>query len=315
MKRSGTATVVKHTGSHYLLSELPVWAPFTAVIRGRVRLSGSTSTNPVAVGDRVEFRADSDSADEKTPATIEKILPRTNCVVRRSTNLSRESHVIAANLDRVFLVVTMEFPQVKREFVDRFLVTCEAYGVRAVILVNKVDIREDFIEEEMRDFESIYRSAGYEVLEVSAITGEGIEGLRTLCSEGVSLFSGVSGVGKSSLIKALDPALEVRIGEISLSHLQGRHTTTFYEMHPLSGGGFIIDTPGIRGFGIVDISSEELSAYFPEMLRVMEECRFKPCTHTHEPGCAVKKAVDEGIISPERYNSYLGMLEEDTKYR
>lgn len=315
MKRSGTATVVKHTGSHYLLSELPVWAPFPAVIRGRVRLSGSTSTNPVAVGDRVEFRIDSDSADEKSPATIEKILPRTNCVVRRSTNLSRESHVIAANLDRVFLVVTMEFPQVKREFVDRFLVTCEAYGVRAVILVNKVDIREDFIEEEMRHFESIYRSAGYEVLEVSAITGEGIEGLRTLCSEGVSLFSGVSGVGKSSLIKALDPALEVRIGEISLSHLQGRHTTTFYEMHPLSGGGFIIDTPGIRGFGIVDISSEELSAYFPEMLRVMEECRFKPCTHTHEPGCAVKKAVDEGIISPERYNSYLGMLEEDTKYR
>lgn len=315
MKRSGTATVVKHTGSHYLLSELPVWAPFTAVIRGRVRLSGSTSTNPVAVGDRVEFRVDSDSADEKTPATIEKILPRTNCVVRRSTNLSRESHVIAANLDRVFLVVTMEFPQVKREFVDRFLVTCEAYGVRATILVNKVDIREDFIEEEMRDFEGIYRSAGYEVLEVSAITGEGIESLRTLCSEGVSLFSGVSGVGKSSLIKALDPALEVRIGEISLSHLQGRHTTTFYEMHPLSGGGFIIDTPGIRGFGIVDISSEELSAYFPEMLRVMEECRFKPCTHTHEPGCAVKRAVDEGIISPERYNSYLGMLEEDTKYR
>lgn len=315
MKRSGTATVVKHTGSHYLLSELPVWAPFPAVIRGRVRLSGSTSTNPVAVGDRVEFRIDSDSADEKSPATIEKILPRTNCVVRRSTNLSRESHVIAANLDRVFLVVTMEFPQVKREFVDRFLVTCEAYGVRAVILVNKVDIREDFIEEEMRDFEGIYRSAGYEVLEVSAITGEGIESLRTLCSEGVSLFSGVSGVGKSSLIKALDPALEVRIGEISLSHLQGRHTTTFYEMHPLSGGGFIIDTPGIRGFGIVDISSEELSAYFPEMLRVMENCRFKPCTHTHEPGCAVKRAVDEGAISPERYSSYLGMLEEDTKYR
>lgn len=315
MKRSGTATVVKHTGSHYLLSELPVWAPFPAVIRGRVRLSGSTSTNPVAVGDRVEFRIDSDSADEKSPATIEKILPRTNCVVRRSTNLSRESHVIAANLDRVFLVVTMEFPQVKREFVDRFLVTCEAYGVRAVILVNKVDIREDFIEEEMRDFESIYRSAGYEVLEVSAITGEGIEGLRTLCSEGVSLFSGVSGVGKSSLIKALDPALEVRIGEISLSHLQGRHTTTFYEMHPLSGGGFIIDTPGIRGFGIVDISSEELSAYFPEMLRVMEECRFKPCTHTHEPGCAVKEAVENGEISSDRYYSYLGMLEEETKYR
>ena len=248
-------------------------------------------------------------------ATIENIHPRTNYIIRKSVNLSRESHIIASNLDRVFLVVTVEFPQVKREFVDRFLVTCEAYGIHATILINKTDIKEDFILEEIRDFERIYRGAGYEVLEISARSGEGIGELKQLCSEGVSLFSGVSGVGKSSVIKALDPSLDIRTAEISLSHLQGRHTTTFYEMHPLSGGGFVIDTPGIRGFGIVDISSEELSTYFPEMLKVMDGCRFKPCTHTHEPGCAVKEAVESGAVSQERYNSYLGMLQEDSKYR
>ena len=309
----GEAVVVKHTGSRYLLSELPRWEPFEAVIRGKVRLKGSTSTNPVAVGDRVEYSVS--ESGEDSVAAIDRILPRTNYIIRRSTNLSRETHVIAANLDRVFLVVTMAFPEVKRAFVDRFLVTCEAYGVKAVIIINKVDIREDFLIEEMRAFEEIYRGAGYTVLEVSARTGEGVEELRSLCCEGVSLFSGVSGVGKSSLIKALDPSLEVRTAEISLSHLQGRHTTTFYEMHPLAAGGFIIDTPGIRGFGLVDIPSGELSTYFPEMLRVMDDCRFKPCTHTHEPGCAVKAAVEAGAISPDRYASYLGMLEEETKYR
>ena len=313
MKKTGTATVVKHTGSHYLLSELPVWDPFPAVIRGKVRLKGNTATNPVAVGDKVDYSIDTDA--EEQMATIENIHPRTNYIIRKSVNLSRESHIIASNLDRVFLVVTVEFPQVKREFVDRFLVTCEAYGIHATILINKSDIKEDFILEEIRDFERIYRGAGYEVLEISARSGEGIGELRRLCSEGVSLFSGVSGVGKSSVIKALDPSLDIRTAEISLSHLQGRHTTTFYEMHPLSGGGFVIDTPGIRGFGIVDISSEELSTYFPEMLKVMDGCRFKPCTHTHEPGCAVKEAVESGAVSQERYNSYLGMLQEDSKYR
>jgi len=311
MKKCGTATVVKHTGSHYLLSELPVWAPFQAVIRGKVRLQGSTSTNPVAVGDKVDYSIE----DNEDMALIEAIHPRTNYVIRRSANLSRESHVIAANLDRVFLVVTMAFPEVKRAFVDRFLVTCEAYRIRCTILINKCDIREEPLPEMISDFENIYREAGYEVLELSARTGEGLDTLREMCSSGVSLFSGVSGVGKSSLIKALDPSLEVRTGEISLSHLQGRHTTTFYEMYNLASGGFIIDTPGIRGFGIVDIPTEELSTYFPEMLRVMDECKFKPCTHTHEPGCAVKKALEEGGISQERYSSYIGMLEEEHKYR
>jgi len=311
MKKSGTATVVKHTGSHYLLSELPEWAPFPAVIRGKVRLKGSTSTNPVAVGDKVDYSC----GENDEMASIESIHPRTNYVIRRSANLSRESHIIAANLDRVFLVVTMAFPEVKRAFVDRFLVTCEAYRIKCVILINKCDIREEPLTEMMEEFGNIYRGAGYEVMEVSARTGEGIEALRQMCSAGISLFSGISGVGKSSLIKALDPSLEVRTGEISLSHLQGRHTTTFYEMYNLASGGFIIDTPGIRGFGIVDIPNGELSTYFPEMLRVMDDCRFKPCTHTHEPGCAVKKALEEGLISEERYQSYIGMLEEEHKYR
>ena len=313
MTRTGTATVVKHTGSHYLLSELPQWELFPAVIRGRIRLKGSNSTTPVAVGDLVDYSIDTDSAEPM--GNIEAIHPRRNYIIRRSANLSRESHIIASNLDRVFLIVTMAFPEVKQAFVDRFLVTCEAYRIPVVILINKTDLTREFMQEQTEDFENIYRGAGYEVMAVSARTGENIEALRDMCRDSVSLFSGVSGVGKSSLIKALDPTLEVRTGEISLSHLQGKHTTTFYEMHPLSSGGFIIDTPGIRGFGIVDIEKEELSTYFPEMLRVMDDCRYKPCTHTHEPGCAVKQAVDDGLISAERYNSYLGMLEDERKYR
>ncbi|MBO4535954.1 MAG: ribosome small subunit-dependent GTPase A [Bacteroidales bacterium] len=302
----GTATVVKHTGSHYLLSVLPEWAPFPAVIRGKLRLAGSKATNPVAVGDRVEFE----------DGTITKILPRKNYLIRRSTNLSRESHIIAANLDRVFLLVTLILPETKLAFVDRFLVTCEAYGIHPVILINKIDLyTEPELQEMLADFKALYRHAGYEVLEISATKGTGLAQVRALCREGLTLFSGASGVGKSSLLKALDPTLDPKIGEISLSHLQGKHTTTFYEMHPLTGGGFVIDTPGIRGFGLVDIEPEELSTYFPEMLRVMDDCRFKPCTHTHEPGCAVKQALEDGRVSPERYASYLGMLEEEHKYR
>ena len=306
MESKGTATVVKHTGSHYLLSELPLWRPFEAVIRGKLRLTGSKSTNPVAVGDRVTFE----------DGTITGVLPRKNYVIRRSTNLSRENHIIAANLDRVFLVMTVILPETKLAFVDRFLVTCEAYGIHPVIVMNKTDLyTERELQEQMEWVADIYRNAGYEVIGTSTRTMQGIDRVRELCRNGVCLFSGQSGVGKSSLLKALDPTLDPKIGEISLSHLQGKHTTTFYEMHPLSGGGFVIDTPGIRGFGLVDIESGELSKYFPEMLKVMDSCRYMPCTHTHEPGCAVKEAMERGEISAERYGSYLGMLEEETKYR
>ena len=349
----GEATVVKHTGSHYLLAQLPQWNLFPAVLRGKIRLKGSNATNPVAVGDRVAFEAEVPEdalADNgqvvaengrrvsleymnlENPAAITAVSPRSNYIIRRSTNLSRQSHIIASNLDRAFLVVTLDFPQVKLPFLDRLLVTCEVYNVPATIVLNKCDLYGPEHEDMRAAFHEIYEGAGYPVVEVSARTGQGVEMLRDMVSgkvlpDGtpnesydpsrpvVSLFSGVSGVGKSSLIKALDPALEPRVGEISDAHEQGRHTTTFYEMYSLATGGFIVDTPGLRGFGLVDLKKEEIALYFPEMLNFSEGCRFTPCTHTHEPGCAVKEAVENGDITYDRYSSYLGMLEEEGKYR
>ncbi len=374
------ATVVKNAGSHYLLSELPKWDPFPAVLRGKVRLQKSSATNPVAVGDQVSYI----TADEKGPlfrvasqpytgkcstgaipsAVITDILPRQNYVIRKSTNLSRQAHVIAANLDQAVIAVSLFFPEIKLPFLDRILVTCEVYKIPVVIVLNKVDLYRDEAPEALAEFHRIYEGAGYRVIDTSCKTGEGIAELREACAGKLSLFSGESGVGKSSLIKAVDPSLDPKIGNISLAHLQGKHTTSLYEMYPISsfagrgmppedlstpgqgqgegpvacdgrgrseqsersssGGihsagieaaGYIIDSPGLRGFGLVDLEKEEISKYFPEMLRVADECRFVPCTHTHEPGCAVKAAVDAGEISAERYNSYLGMLEEDGKFR
>lgn len=314
----GQATVVKHTGSHYMLSCLPEWNLFPAVLRGKIRLKGSTATNPVAVGDVVNYEADADSLEQVTlenSAVITSVDPRRNYIIRKSTNLSRQSHIIAANLDRAFLVITLDFPQVKLPFLDRLLVTCEVYNVPPVIVLNKCDLYGPEHEDMYAAFHEIYEGAGYRIVDVSAHTGQGVDELREIISDGVSLFSGVSGVGKSSLIKALDPSLEPRVGDISDAHEQGRHTTTFYEMYSVHSGGFIVDTPGLRGFGLVDLKKEEIALYFPEMLKVAEDCRFAPCTHTHEPGCAVKEAVENGEISYDRYSSYLGMLDEEGKYR
>ena len=314
----GKATVVKNAGSHFLLSRLPEWAPFPAVLKGKIRLSGSEATNPVAVGDVVTYEY-SEEPSLTHPASIMEVVDRKNYVIRKSTNLSRQSHVIASNLDRAFIVVTLYFPEIKLQFLDRILLTCEVYGIPATIILNKIDIFRKEFPEELADFHRIYESAGYPVIETSALTGEGIESLREATGSKedsrICLFTGESGVGKSSIIKALDPNLDPKIGDISIAHLQGKHTTSLYEMYPLSSGGFIIDSPGLRGFGLVDLKKEEIGLYFPEMLREMKGCRFTPCTHTHEPDCAVKRAVDEGRISPERYNSYLGMLEEDKKFR
>ena len=310
----GVATVVKNAGSHYELSALPAWELFPAVLRGKVRLERSGATNPVAVGDRVRYEMDG-PANEEHPAVITEILPRDNYIIRRSTNLSRQSHVIAANLDQAVIVVSLLFPEIKLPFLDRILVTCEVYKIPALIALNKVDLYREELPEMVTSFRRIYEGAGYPVLEVSARTGEGVDALRERCRGRINLFSGESGAGKSSRIKALDPALDPKIGKISAAHLQGKHTTSLYEMYRLASGGFVIDTPGLRGFGLVDLEKEEISKYFPEMLREMDNCRFVPCTHTHEPGCAVKAAVDAGRISPERYNSYLGMLEEDQKFR
>ena len=314
MTVKGEATVVKHTGSHYLLAQLPEWDLFPAVLRGKIRLKGSTATNPVAVGDKVAFEADG-LISEENPAAITAVHPRKNYIIRKSTNLSRQSHIIAANLDRAFIIATIDYPEIKLPFLDRILVTCEVYNVPVTIVLNKVDLYRESHAEMLAAFHEIYEGAGYPVMEVSARTGEGVDALRDACRGHVSLFSGVSGVGKSSLIKALDPSLDPKVGEISEAHVQGKHTTTFYEMYALSSGGFIVDTPGLRGFGLVDLKKEEIALYFPEMLRVSEGCRFAPCTHTHEPGCAVKEAVEAGEISYDRYSSYLGMLDEEGKYR
>ncbi len=311
---TGEATVVKNTGSHFLLSRLPEWELFPAVLRGKVRLEGSDSTNPVAIGDRVLYETEAEPT-ETSPALIREVLPRRNHLIRKSVNLSKRSQVIAANLDQAVIVTSLLFPELKWPFLDRILVTCGVYGIPAVIALNKVDLYRDAVPELVDSFIKIYESAGYRVIQTSSVSGEGIEELKDACRDRLNLFSGESGVGKSSLIKALDPSLKPKIGSISGAHLQGRHTTSLSETYRLCSGGYIIDTPGIRGFGLVNLEKEEIYKYFPEMLRCSDNCRFVPCTHTHEPGCAVKQAVDEGSISEERYNSYLGMLEENGKFR
>lgn len=312
--KTGIATVVKNAGSHYVLSELPAWDLFPAVLRGRIRLKSSAITNPIAVGDQVGYTLDGVPSPEH-PALITHVCERRNYVIRRSTNLSRQAHIIAANIDMAYLVVSLYFPEVKLPFLDRLLVTCAVYGIPATIVLSKVDLYGEEDPSGVENFLRIYRSAGYRVIGTSIRTGSGIDGLRAACAGRINLFSGESGVGKSSLIKALDPALDPKVGDISLAHLQGRHTTSLYEMYRLASGGYVIDSPGLRGFGLVDLGKEEIAKYFPEMLSASAACRFTPCTHTHEPGCAVKAAVDAGTIAPERYASYLGMLEDDRKFR
>lgn len=277
-------------------------------IRGRLRLKGVRSTNPVVVGDRVVVEPDGDSS------VIVEIVPRRNYVIRRASNLSKESHIIAANIDHALLIVTLHSPTTPKEFVDRFLITCEAYKVPVSIVLGKADTLTEEWEAEAEEFTAIYEDAGYEVLRLSSTTGEGVEHIRAMLRGRTTLVAGNSGVGKSTLIGSIDPTLDIRTGEISDSHQQGKHTTTFSTMYPLEGG-YIIDTPGIKGFGLIDIDDKELCRYFPEMMRLAPECRFYNCTHTHEPGCAVTEAVKEGRVAWSRYESYLKILDEDDKYR
>ena len=304
MESRFTATVVRATGSWY--DVLHDGAMLRCRIRGKLRLKGVRSTNPVVVGDEAVCEADGGDC------VIVDIVPRRNYVIRRASNLSKESHIIAANVDQALLMVTLRSPETPKEFADRFLVTCEAYKVPAAILLSKVDLQD---AEAVTEFRAVYEGAGYRVLEVSAKEGRGVEEVRELLAGRTTLVSGNSGVGKSTLIQTIDPSLDIRTGEISDSHHKGRHTTTFSTMYPLAEGGAVIDTPGIKGFGLLDIDDAELWHYFPEMMRGAPGCRFYNCTHTHEPGCAVVEAVKAGEIAWSRYESYLKILDDDEKYR
>ena len=277
-------------------------------MRGKLRLRGVRSTNPVVVGDTVHCECGEDGE-----WVIVDIAPRHNYIIRRASNLSKESHIIAANIDRAMLVVTLVEPVTAVEFIDRFLVTCEAYKVPVTILLAKIDLLQDS-PEVVEQFHRVYEGAGYEVIDISATQGIGVERVKEMLSGKTTLLSGNSGVGKSTLIGAIDPTIDIRTGEISDSFHKGKHTTTFSTMYRVADG-FIIDTPGVKGFGLIDIDEKELWHYFPEMISRAGECKFFNCTHTHEPHCAVMEAVKSEEIAFSRYESYLKILDEDDKYR
>ncbi|MDR1169243.1 MAG: ribosome small subunit-dependent GTPase A [Prevotellaceae bacterium] len=305
-----TGLIVKHTGSNYTVRSSSGQL-YLSTVRGKLRLKDMKTTNPIAVGDKVIF-----SAVSEGKGIITDITPRKNYIIRRSTNLSRQAHILAANIDRVFLIVTLTSPETRYEFIDRFLVTAEAYKIPACIVVNKTDLLvTDNLKKELEHFKQVYSSAGYTILEVSALKGTNIDRIKSEIPEKISLFSGNSGVGKSAIMNSLSSSLKLKTGEISKAHNKGMHTTTFYEMFEINGG-FVIDSPGIKGFGLIDIDRSELYHYFPEIFRISAGCKFGMCSHTHEPECAVKAAVESGEISESRYTGYLKILEGDgDKYR
>ena len=280
-------------------------------IRGKMRLKTSRTTNPVTVGDIVDF----DVEPNAETGNINEVKDRKNYIIRRSSNLSRESHIIAANIDQAMLVVTVEFPETKVEFIDRYLATAEAYSIPTIILFNKIDLYKEHFTEKLKYFLSIYEPI-YPCIQLSANTGENLDQVKTFLQGKTTLISGNSGVGKSTIINKIEPGLNLKTTDISHYHLKGKHTTTFSEMFTLSFGGFVIDTPGIKGFGLVDMDKREVFHFFPEIFKVASNCQYNNCTHQQEPGCAVKKAVEENIISPSRYYSYLSiLLDKGDKYR
>lgn len=391
METIRTAVVVKATGSRYMLHDLASQATVEGRLRGRLRLSGSRSTSPVVVGDIVDYEPELPAGIETagdgtgrtapgtegdgtggraaggagaagvpgkscTSGTVVALHPRRNYIIRRASNLSKESHIIAANIDQALLVVSLVRPATNSEFIDRFLVTAGAYHIPAAILLNKSDLyTTGELQQQRARFIETYTRAGYDVVELSASRGEvlrinpararwqetrteatsglggdadsgsgagtsvmsgmGTEPLLERLRDRVTLLSGNSGVGKSTLLRAIDPSLEVRVGEVSDAHHKGRHTTTFSEMYPLAEGGWLIDTPGIKGFGLIDLDGAEIARYFPELFRLAPGCSYYNCTHTHEPGCAVKEALSRGEVSLSRYESYLKLLDDDEKYR
>lgn len=303
--------VIKNTGSWYLV-RTDEGRDVECKVKGNFRLKGIRSTNPVAVGDRVQILLNAEGT-----AFISEIEDRKNYIVRKASNLSKQSHILAANLDQCLLVVTVNHPQTSTTFIDRFLASAEAYRVPVTLVFNKVDTYD---EDELRYLDALvhlYTTIGYRCLRISARLGDGVTEVANLLADNITLLAGNSGVGKSTLINALLPEAEARTGEISTVHNKGMHTTTFSEMFPLPQGGYLIDTPGIKGFGTFDMEAEEVGHYFPEIFRTSADCRYGNCTHRQEPGCAVRQAVEQHLISESRYASYLGMLEdkEEGKYR
>jgi ribosome biogenesis GTPase / thiamine phosphate phosphatase len=305
-----TGMVIKSTGSwyHVLFGNDVV----RCKIKGNFRTKGFVATNPVAVGDKVDFII----KKEENTGLITNIHERKNYIIRKSINLSRKAHIIATNVDLAILMITITKPETHTIFIDRFLVSSEAYNIPVLILFNKTDIYTDEDIQKMDNWIQIYEKIGYQCMKISAIKNENIEELKLILKDKNTVISGNSGVGKSTLINVIEPNLIIRTDEISDYHQKGKHTTTFSEVFPLSFGGFIIDTPGIKGFGLVDLQEENISIYFPEMLKLQTSCRYYNCTHTHEPDCMVVDAVKKGNIAESRYKSYLSMLFEDSgKYR
>ena len=308
--------VIKSTGSWYTV-KTEEGDLIESRIKGNLRLKGIRSTNPIAVGDYVELTESKEDSNEEgqTVGFISKIIPRTNYIIRKSPNLSKESHIIAANIDQAFLIVTIQFPVTTTTFIDRFLVSAEAYRIPCHLIFNKTDLYNEEQTEVMNSWIEIYENIGYRCLKLSAKNNTGFEELKSMMANKTNVFSGHSGVGKSTIINILHPAGKLKTAEISEAHSSGKHTTTNSEMYEFEFGGYIIDTPGIKGFGVLEMEKEEISHYFPEIFKLLDGCQYYNCTHTHEPNCIVKKSVEEGKIAMSRYNSYLGLLDGEEKYR
>jgi ribosome biogenesis GTPase / thiamine phosphate phosphatase len=294
--------VLKSTGSRYLVRL--DGRIVDCILQGKIRLEGRKTTNPVSVGDKVEV-----DFDEKGEAYIKLIYPRKNYIIRKSVNLSKQAHILASNIDQAILIATLVSPRTSLGFIDRFLITAEAYGIKAKIIFNKCDLLDEKQKLIQRHIIDIYEKVGYECMEVSSLKLDEIEHLKPIFKDKISLVAGHSGVGKSTFINTLEPSLQLKTGEISLAHAKGTHTTTFAELHALGFGGDIIDSPGIKELGLVEMKKEEVGHYFPEIKARMNDCKFNNCIHVNEPKCAIIAAVDKGEISSERYSSYLGILQ------
>ena len=308
-----TGLIYKSTGSWYTV-KTDFGVTYQCRIKGKFRTHEIKSTNPIAVGDVVDF--DLETKNDETTGIIKTIHDRKNYIIRKSVNLSKQTHIIASNIDQVFLLITIDNPPTLTSFIDRFLVTAEAYSVKTVLLFNKMDTYSEDALDEVKYLAHVYRKIGYECIGISAKTGKGIDSVKALMKDKVSMFAGHSGVGKSTLINNIEPSLDLKTKEISSQHMLGQHTTTFAEMFDLSFGAKIIDTPGIKGFGVVDMDKEEVSDYFPEFFKLKQDCKFNNCLHTNEPKCAIKAALDKDEIAFSRYRSYIQILEgEDENYR